>query len=190
LTNDCCKTIVIAKGGDFKMASKKNGVTQEEFIQIKTLLSVPLTKTEIEEKTGRSYSTITRVDETDSFEAYQTLVTTQNKEYNTALKNKLNAKKEESKMTFGERQTELDENQVVEAIAEKVVPAEKQEQENRYEALFTLEKEILEIKKQLLEVEREIANETKALKQSLTENLTAMGVNTQAVKDLTDAIKE
>ena len=168
----------------------KNGVTLEEYTKIKAWFQVPgLSNADIERMSGRSWPTIRNIKNSENYDHYHVLSSEASKQHN-ALRTKIEAKKEETKMSFGERQTELDEQQVVEPVAEKVEEPKKTDQESKYEALFRLEQEILQVRKELLEVEKEISISNKAMKEELTKNLEAMGVNTQAIKDLTDAIKE
>ena len=165
----------------------KNGnVTPEQFLEIKTMLSIPLTKVDIEARTGRSYSTITRIEESPSYEGYQTLVKTQNQKYST--KDKMVAKKAEKDITFGKRQ--VPEENVVEPITEghEPTPTANSTEVKKFDELVTLEREILQAKKDLLAINKELVEQDKKLNEALTAFIQDMKENNEAVKSLVEAL--
>jgi hypothetical protein len=179
--------------------SVKNGLTRDEYIEIKTLLSVPLSSAEIERRTKRSWPTIRNIRDSKTYEEYFELG--RKSKEKPALQEKIESKKTEeetvpnpvpveetsvtevpeptpvnaTQMVFGERQAP--EDNTVEKVEEN------KPEMTKFDELMALEKELLVVNKEILACEKEVVAKMTSLMESL-------GVNTEAIKDLTVAIRE
>lgn len=177
---------------------QKNGLTPEEYIQIKTMLSIPLSNAEVERRSGRSWPTIRNVKMSESYEHYHELGREQAQKVKSALYNKIVSQKTEpsmaedtetetatvektpTRMTFGQRQSP-EENEI-----EKIERAGGA----KLEEMLLLGKEAVEYKRQLVEVNKELIAKQQAVIDLITENSKLLGLNTEALKELTTAIRE
>jgi hypothetical protein len=183
-----------------KYKLQKNGLTQEEYIQIKTMLSIPLKNTEIEKRSGRSWPTIRNVQMSNSYDNYHQIgreqalrakeksalynkIVTQKTEQNTVEDTEAETatvEKTPTRMTFGERQSP-EENEI-----EKIERASGA----KIDEMLQLGKEAVEYKRQLVEVNKELVAKQQAIIDLITENSKLLGLNTEALKELTTAIRE